>query len=649
MTTVREFAERVLFGETLTDKLAPPPAAGLEDLARGPALVTPEGPGRPAELRLDPHGVRAEFPGVARIEDEGERGRLLHFFANHELLATELMALVLLKFPDAPAEFRAGVLKTLKEEQMHTKLYMRRMEACGVEFGELPVNGFFWNLVAPMDTPLDYVTRLSLTFEQANLDYARGYSRVFSNAGDPETAGLLDRIYQDEINHVHYGLTWFRKWREGRSDWKSFCSLMQEPLSAARAKGAFEFNEEGRRAAGLDEEFIRELRVFSRSKGRTPDVYWFNPEAEDELAGNGASAALVQASNDLEMVMVALAKADDVVMLNQLPSLEHREKLQEFGVVLPELVEWTDREKVAARKLQGVRPWAASPGACARAQEFGIRQSPVGADKFSKLKHAELLGEVLRASDWKVLCDGGEVGRAVSSAEDVEGMRRSGQASCWVVKAPISTAGRERMLLSSEGAMSAADERRLAGMFRRSAVLLMEPWLERVLDFSIQYEMTDEGLRNRGMVVLENCKRGQFRSAVSVRRPFDSLGPQDRRALHEGGDGRGRWGVWLEEVLEPALGTWLGDYRGPLGVDAFLYRDEKGGIRLKPVVEVNPRHTMGRVAVEFARDRRNRQPVRLVIQSVESASPANAVALTEVLESTRLVAYLVDETVSGKR
>ncbi|MBK1828350.1 DUF455 family protein [Haloferula rosea] len=649
MTTVREFAERVLFGETLADKLAPPPAAGLEDLARGPALVTPEGPGRPRELRLDPDGVRAEFPGVARIEDEGERGRLLHFFANHELLATELMALVLLKFPDAPAEFRAGVLKTLKEEQMHTKLYMRRMEACGVEFGELPVNGFFWNLVAPMNTPLDYVTRLSLTFEQANLDYARGYSRVFSNAGDPETAGILDRIYHDEINHVHYGLTWFRKWREGRSDWKSFCSLMQEPLSAARAKGAFEFNEAGRREAGLDEEFIRELRVFSRSKGRTPDVYWFNPEAEDELAGNRASAPLVQASHDLEMVMVALAKADDVVMLNKVPSLEHRERLQEFGVVLPELVEWSDQEKVAARKLQGVRPWAASPGACARAQEFGVRQSPVGADKFSKLKHAELLGKVLRASDWEVLCDEGDVGRPVGSVEDVEAIRRSGKAACWVVKAPVSTAGRDRMLLSSEGDLSGADERRLAGMFRRSAVLLMEPWLDRVLDFSIQYEMTDDGLRNRGMVVLENCKRGQFRSAMAVRRPFDSLGPKDRRALHEGGDGRGRWGVWLEELLEPALGTWLGDYRGPLGVDAFLYRDEKGGIRLKPVVEVNPRYTMGRVAVEFARDRRNRQPVRLVIQSVESALPPGGVALTEVLESTRLVAYLVDETVSGKR
>ena len=56
-------------------------------------------------------------------------GRLLHFFANHELLATELMALVLLKFPDAPAAFRKGVLETLKDEQEHTRLYIERMKA----------------------------------------------------------------------------------------------------------------------------------------------------------------------------------------------------------------------------------------------------------------------------------------------------------------------------------------------------------------------------------------------------------------------------------------------------------------------------------------------------------------------------------------
>jgi hypothetical protein len=34
-------------------------------------------------------------------------------------------------------------------------------------------------------------------------------------------------------------------------------------------------------------------------------------------------------------------------------------------------------------------------------------------------------------------------------------------------------------------------------------------------------------------------------------------------------------------------------------MDAFVYRDAAGATRLKPVVEINPRYTMGRVLVEL--------------------------------------------------
>ena len=121
---VREIAERILFGTTLEEKLTPPPPE-VGDEQRGEAIAVPRSPSRPKGLELRSDGVRAEFPGTVGIEDEKQRGKLLHFFANHELLATELMALVLLKFPEAPPEFRSGVLRTLKEEQMHTKLYLK--------------------------------------------------------------------------------------------------------------------------------------------------------------------------------------------------------------------------------------------------------------------------------------------------------------------------------------------------------------------------------------------------------------------------------------------------------------------------------------------------------------------------------------------
>jgi hypothetical protein len=38
-----------------------------------------------------------------------------------------------------------------------------------------------------------------------------------------------------------------------------------------------------------------------------------------------------------------------------------------------------------------------------------------------------------------------------------------------------------------------------------------------------------------------------------------------------------------------------------VGIDAFVYRTPEGGCRLKPIAEINPRYTMGRLTVELMR------------------------------------------------
>ena len=75
------------------------------------------------------------------------------------------------------------------------------------------MSGYFWRAVSGMASPMDYVAGLSLTFEQANLDFARHFSMCFAEVGDADSAKLLQKIYRDEIGHVAYGLKWFRRWK----------------------------------------------------------------------------------------------------------------------------------------------------------------------------------------------------------------------------------------------------------------------------------------------------------------------------------------------------------------------------------------------------------------------------------------------------
>lgn len=597
---LREFAERILFADTLEEKLAPPPLE-LSDEEPGAAIGAPGSPGRPADLRLTGKGgQRAPFPGDHRLIDEEQRGILMHFFANHELLATELMALVLLKFPDAPKAFRRDILTTLKEEQIHTRWYLKRMAECGVGFGCFRLSGFFWEAISTMETPLDYVTRLSLTFEQANLDFSKHYAQVLTDAGDPRTGKILERIYRDEIAHVGYGLKWFRRWKqEGESDWKAFNRKLHFPLSPSRARARnLEFDEEGRRRAGIDDEFIRELQVYNRSTGRSPNVFYFNPAAESQMAGVANQRDTTrQLALDLEILIATISRRDDIALVRELPSTGHLAHLASLGFDLPEFEKISATGMIASdsltrtRKLARLKPWAWCPGA-ARLLAPLEKNLTVDAslpwgdplrDVFSKAWDVARLTE-LAGADPGIVCT--TLG-AVESAR-----KRFGDPI--LIKAPFGASGQKNHRFD----LGAPLTNWVGRTIDAQGCVIVEPYFDRVFDFSVHYERDDEGLRLLGFVRLENTPRGQFLAATSGGKFGQNLPADLGRFLM--GDGRSPHHLYRErirEVLEAALADV--PYRGPVGVDAFVYRDAAGQLQLRPIAEVNPRYTMGRVAHEI--------------------------------------------------
>ena len=616
---LREFAESVLFATSLEEKLRTP--AVITDDHPGSPLITPAAPGRPASMQFKPHAAgKSDFPGLHRLEDKAERGKLLHFFGNHELLATELMALVLLKFPDAPAAFRKGVLQTLKDEQEHTRLYIERMKSCGIEFGELPVSGYFWRCVSPMENPIDYVAGLCLTFEQANLDFAKSFAKSFAAIGDAETGNLLEKIYRDEIGHVAYGLKWFRRWKNpNESDWDAFCRTLKFPLSPQRAKG-LTLNFAGRKAAGLDEHFIAELNVYSQSKGRTPSVFLFNPFAEGRIAEGktfNPTKHQAQLARDLENLPQYLCRQDDVVLITEKPSVEFLSGIKQAGFPLPEFVPLDAVATLAERKLGSLRPWAwgpdsfeklkpVMPSVTGEKRDDDKRFNPGIAGLYAKSWSANLLRKIISSTltppAW--LCTENEIGAAVHSLDDalsaIAKIRARGHHKV-IVKEALGVAGSNAMRLF-EPAILETQKRWLQNAFAQKRELAVEPWLDRLMDFSAQLEMGERGLKLCGYTGLLNDARGQFIANFAEAHHHKRIPAKVISQFNAPVDVSGQLLQFYGEVfaaLEKELAS--RHFTGPIGIDAFVYRADDGTAKLKPIVEINPRYTMGRVLVELMR------------------------------------------------
>jgi len=259
---IREIAERIVLSESLAEKLAKIPERLVDDQP-GPARRVPV-PGRPAELKFALRRTAPAMPRAGALGDPKKRAVAHHILANHELQALEVMAFVLLAFPEAPSEFRTGLVDIMRDEQRHTRLHIDRAAELGIRFGELPVNNYIWAKSQDFESVLDYLAGLPLTFEGRNLDHTLEFEESFEQAGDPQSAAILRAIHRDEIGHVRFGLEWLRRLKPaGQSDWEAYCAHLHWPLRAEKSIGD-EFHRGPRLKAGMTEEFIDRLEAAQR-------------------------------------------------------------------------------------------------------------------------------------------------------------------------------------------------------------------------------------------------------------------------------------------------------------------------------------------------------------------------------------------------
>lgn len=261
--TIMDWARHLLFAPNLEDKLAPL-QSGTPMGRWSPDFKLPSTPGRSDKLAFSDRQFK--FPKTPQLTQRLPRAQAIHSFGNHELLAIEMMASALLWYPHAESasdtiRYKRGIVSALQDEQKHLGLYVKRIRELGYDFGEFPLNDFFWRQMNRLTTPESFFALMALTFESANLDFALYYEGIFREADDVATADVLKTVFDDELAHVGLGGHWLSKWAGDRTLWDYYQSVLPVPLTPARARG-IRFNPETRLQAGLPANWVKSLEAF---------------------------------------------------------------------------------------------------------------------------------------------------------------------------------------------------------------------------------------------------------------------------------------------------------------------------------------------------------------------------------------------------
>src|SRR5882672_11188652 len=246
-------------GMLLPDEPAGPPLS-IDQPARGPGLAMRSG--------------AARLPGPAELGDPRARAACLRRFAHHELMAVELFAWALLRWPELAPELRRELALALADEQRHCRMYLERLRAHGEGFGDEPLSDYFWKHVPAIHAhprgPLAFLAALGLTLEQANLDFTLLYAEGFRRAGDEASARVSELVHRDEQRHVALAAKWLgRLSPAGEGEVESYTASVPFPLEASRAK-ARSFHPEARRGAGLGDALIEHVRAARATQESRP-------------------------------------------------------------------------------------------------------------------------------------------------------------------------------------------------------------------------------------------------------------------------------------------------------------------------------------------------------------------------------------------
>jgi hypothetical protein len=154
--------------------------------------------------------LQVELHDYLGMSDVSRRQRL-HRHMHNEMQSLEIAAQGLADFPDAPWELRMHLARQCWDESRHSALVYRRLREIGGRKGEAPVMNYEWGVTQMLDSLPARLAVQNRTFEAGEMDLLRQHVTMWNQAGDPESAAIMDALLADEVQHVRFANRWLKQ------------------------------------------------------------------------------------------------------------------------------------------------------------------------------------------------------------------------------------------------------------------------------------------------------------------------------------------------------------------------------------------------------------------------------------------------------
>lgn len=411
------------------------------------------------------------------------------------------------------------------------------------------------------------------------------------------------------------------------------------------------------------------LSYFCRMK---PDIYFFNPTCELAVANGStnymASAKLRRFENELSTLPGLISGPADFVLADRRPDQEFEDQLRNAGFQIPNYQ--TAQNLIADQKFLALNkgfmfPWGWSPaahkhllfiksGCCDEFQKSPVVQwREIHRELYSRKSSLTILSQIIESQKLNNSLIQNELPEICFTPDQLIALQRK-----WgkvVVKAPWSSSGRGLQFLRPNE-FNRTNRQVIAGYINQQGYILVEPWVDKLLDLSFQFFSDGAGgIEYKGFTTFTTDQAGRY-TGNNIQELPRVLEPSLKDFLMENiAEARK---VLLAELIASNYST---EYYGWFGVDAMIFKSKDGIMKFNPCLEINCRFTMGAIALklrehlcegssgefrilhgkegyfdQFCRENKIKAPLKMNYENIESGF----LPLTPMLPKNSFGAYL---------